>query len=196
MHDKAATIFSDHYSCLCHIHITSSLTSKETIEVKQAFERFAADHGVCIKQYHVNNCCFADNAFKQHCSQQQQSITYCGINAHFQNGVAEREICDITEAARMMFLHVKVRWPVAVHLCSWPYAVRMAVYIHNTVPVLLDGRSQLELFSGTNVGFRMKDNHAFACPVFALQNSLAAGNTIPKWSPIDIGQESAYTCKL
>jgi len=29
----------------------------------------------------------------------------------------------------------------------------------------------------------MKDNHAFACPVFALQNSLAAGNTIPKWSP-------------
>lgn len=63
------------------------------------------------------------------------------------------------------------------------YAIRTAVYIHNTVPVLLDGRSLLELFSGTNVGFRMRDNHAFACPVFALQNSLAAGNTIPKWSP-------------
>jgi hypothetical protein len=29
----------------------------------------------------------------------------------------------------------------------------------------------------------MKDNHAFACPVFALQNSLAAANTIPQWSP-------------
>ena len=29
----------------------------------------------------------------------------------------------------------------------------------------------------------MKDNHAFACPVFALQDSLSAGNTIPKWSP-------------
>ena len=55
--------------------------------------------------------------------------------------------------------------------------------IHNTVPVLLDGRSRLELFSGANVGFRMKDNHAFACPVFALQNTLAAGITIPKWSP-------------
>ena len=83
----------------------------------------------------------------------------------------------------MMFLHVKARWPVAVHLCLWPYAVRMAVYIHNHVPVLLDRRSQLELFSGTKMGFRMKVNHAFACPVFALQNSLAAGNTIPKWSP-------------
>eukprot|EP00956_Cyclotella_meneghiniana_P030555 scaffold77192_cov37-Cyclotella_meneghiniana.AAC.9 len=29
----------------------------------------------------------------------------------------------------------------------------------------------------------MKDNHTFGCPVFALQNALAAGSTIPKWSP-------------
>ncbi len=29
----------------------------------------------------------------------------------------------------------------------------------------------------------MAHNHTFACPVFALQNKLAAGNRIPKWSP-------------
>jgi len=29
----------------------------------------------------------------------------------------------------------------------------------------------------------MKDFHAFACPVFALQNALAGGNTLPRWSP-------------
>ena len=29
----------------------------------------------------------------------------------------------------------------------------------------------------------MKDNHVFGCPVFALQNDLAAGNSIPKCSP-------------
>ena len=59
----------------------------------------------------------------------------------------------------------------------------MAVYIYNTAPVLIDGKSRIELFSGVNVGFRMKDNHVFGCPVFALQNDLAAGNTVPKWSP-------------
>jgi hypothetical protein len=117
----------------------SSLTSKETIEAKQAFERFAADHGVRIKQYHADNGRFADNKFKQHCSQQHQAITYCGVNAHFQNGIAERSIRDITEAARTMLLHDKARWPSAAHLCLWPYAVRMAIYVHNTVPVLLDG---------------------------------------------------------
>jgi hypothetical protein len=162
---KAATIFVDHFSRLRYVHIMSSLTSKETVEAKQAFERFAADHGVRIKQYHADNGRFADNAFKQHCSQQRQAITYCGVNAHFQNGIAERAIRDITEAARTMLLHAKARWPSAVHLSLWPYAVRMAVHIHNTVPVLLDGRSRLELFSGTNVGFRMRDNHAFGCPV-------------------------------
>jgi hypothetical protein len=29
----------------------------------------------------------------------------------------------------------------------------------------------------------MKHVHTFACPVFALQNALAAGNEVPKWSP-------------
>ena len=29
----------------------------------------------------------------------------------------------------------------------------------------------------------MAHNHTFACPVFALQNELAAGNSVPKWSP-------------
>ena len=29
----------------------------------------------------------------------------------------------------------------------------------------------------------MNHMHIFACPVFALQNELANGNTIPKWSP-------------
>ncbi|KAL7476664.1 hypothetical protein ACHAW6_004497, partial [Cyclotella cf. meneghiniana] len=147
---KAATIFIDHYSLLHYVHVMSSLTSKETIEAKQAFERFATDHGVCIKQYHTDNGRFADNAFKQHCSQQRQAITYCSVNAHFQNGIAERAIRDIIEAARTILLHAKARWPSAVHLSLWPNALRMAVHIHNTVPVL---------------------------------NSLAADNTIPKWSP-------------
>jgi hypothetical protein len=29
----------------------------------------------------------------------------------------------------------------------------------------------------------MKNMHTFACPVFALQNALASGNTLPRWSP-------------
>ncbi|KAL7483246.1 LOW QUALITY PROTEIN: hypothetical protein ACHAW6_008893 [Cyclotella cf. meneghiniana] len=92
-------------------------------------------------------------------------------------------IHDITEVAQMMLLHTKARWPSMVHLSLWLYMIRTAVYLHNTLPILLDGRSQLEMFAGINVGFLMRDNHVFECPVFTLQSSLVAGDTIPKWSP-------------
>jgi hypothetical protein len=41
----------------------------------------------------------------------------------------------------------------------------------------------LELFSSIQVGANMKHVHTLACPVFALQNALAADNAVPKWSP-------------
>jgi uncharacterized protein with PIN domain len=65
----------------------TNMTSQETVEAKQAFEQFTANHGVAIKHYHADNGRFADNAFKQHCKQYNQTISYCGVNAHFQNGM-------------------------------------------------------------------------------------------------------------
>ena len=43
----------------------------------------------------------------------------------------------------------------------------------------------------------MKDLHAFGCPVFALQNALASGNTLPRWSPrarlgLNLGQSPLH----
>jgi hypothetical protein len=38
--------------------------------------------------------------------------------------------------------------------------MRHAVHVYNTAPVL-DGISRLELFSGTQVGSRMWDQHTF-----------------------------------
>jgi hypothetical protein len=70
-----------------------------------------------------------------------------------------------------------------VHTALWPYALRNAALMHNILPTLEDGSSWLELFSSNWVGLKMAHNHTFACPVFALQNKLAAGNTIPKWLP-------------
>ena len=180
---NSATVFVDHYSRLRFIHLMTSMSSAETIQAKEAFERFAAEHGVRIKHYHCDNGRFADNAFKLHCDANHQTISFCGVNAHFQNGIAERAIRDITDITRTTLLHAKARWPSAIHLSLWPYAMRTAVHVYNTAPVLSDATSRIEKFSGVKVGFRMKDNHTFGCPVFALQNDLAAGNKIPKWSP-------------
>jgi hypothetical protein len=136
---KAATIFVDHYSRLRFVHLMRDLTSEETINAKLAFEQYARDHGVTIKHYHADNGRFADNAFKSSCERERQQLTFCGVNAHFQNGIAERAIRDLQEVARKQLLHAHSRWPAAVHLSLWPYALRNAMAMHNSLPVLDDG---------------------------------------------------------
>ncbi len=180
---RGATIFVDHYSRLRFVHLMQDLKSDETIKAKRAFEQFAADHGVRILHYHCDNGRFKDNAFQQSCAEARQQLTFCGVNAHFQNGIAKRAIQDLSDCARKQLLHASARWPAAVHLALWPYALRSAALLFNTLPVLEGGASRLELFSSIRVGANMKHLHTFGCPVFALSNALAAGNSIPKWSP-------------
>jgi hypothetical protein len=93
----AATVFTDHYSRLQYIHLMTHLTSQETINAKQAFEHFAEQHGIKILHYHCNNGPFANNNFKTACSSSNQQLTFCGVNAHFQNGIAEKAIWDLRE---------------------------------------------------------------------------------------------------
>jgi hypothetical protein len=130
-----------------YIHLMTKLTSEETVEAKQAFKHFAEQHGVRILHYHCNNGRFADNAFKNSCSAKGQCLTFCGVNAHFQNGIAKKAIRDLRESAQKQLLHAPQRWPAAIHLALWPYALRSAVHLHNTLPVLEDGTSRLEHFS-------------------------------------------------
>jgi hypothetical protein len=85
-----ATIFVNHFSHLKFVYLmTSNLTSAETVDVKRAFERFATEHRVRIQHYHCDNGRFADSIFCEACEAQSQKLTFCGVNAHFQNGIAK-----------------------------------------------------------------------------------------------------------
>jgi len=81
-----------------------------------------------------------------------------------------------------MLLHVLNKWPDVVTVSLWPYALRLAVDLHNATP----GQSSLspaEIFAGTKDRNRLADFHAFGCPVFVLEARLQAGHKIPKWEP-------------
>ncbi|KAL7477735.1 hypothetical protein ACHAW6_003531 [Cyclotella cf. meneghiniana] len=143
---KAAT-FVDHFSSLQYLHMMTNISSNETIKAKQAFKQFATNHFVTIEHYHADNGHFANNAFISHCSQWQQQLTYCRVNVHFQNGLAEKAIRDITEGGRKQLFHAMARWLQVVDLALWPYTLCYAT---------------------------------FACSLFALQNRLAVGNTMPR----------------
>ncbi|KAL7488909.1 hypothetical protein ACHAW6_014498, partial [Cyclotella cf. meneghiniana] len=65
--------------------------------------------GVRLCDYHCDNGRFADNKFKQHIEQQQQTLTFCEVNAHFRNGIAERAISDLMESTLKQMLHARAR---------------------------------------------------------------------------------------
>jgi hypothetical protein len=79
------------------MHLQSSLSSAETMQAKELFEQKANTYGVKIQHYHADNGRFADNLFMELIRRERQSITFCGVNAHFQNGVAEKRIRDLQD---------------------------------------------------------------------------------------------------
>ncbi len=180
---KCATIIVDYYNCLRFAHLQLDDMSNKTPAAKLALEQYAAEHRVKILHYHCGNRGFHDNAFQQTCHDTRQHLTFCGVNAHFQNGIAKHAIQDLSESTWKQLLHARACWPEAVHFALWPYALRNVAYLHSNLPVLEDGTSMLELFSSIQVGSNLKHAHMFGCPVFALQNVLASGSQQPRWSP-------------
>ena len=171
------------------------------MEAKQAFEQHASESGVTIPHYHADNGHFYDNAFQAACEKGGQRLTFCSINAHFQNGQVEKAIRDLSESARKQLLHAQARWPGAIHLLLWPYALRTAVALHNTLPTLEEGILQLEKFSSIRVGVRLLKIHVFGAPVFSLSNALGSGSSLPKWSPrcqlgIHLGPSTKHACNV
>ena len=97
-----------------------------------------------------------------------QGINYCGVNAHFQNERAEKAIRNLHTMAQKMILHAKGRWPEEIHLSLWPYALRMAVYVHNNVPNSADASSRLKALAHIAVSPKSTHYQKFGCTAFTL----------------------------
>ena len=68
-------------------------------------ETKAASFGITIRNYNADNGRFQDNACKKDCESKAQGLTYCGVNAHWQNGKAEKRIRDIQDFVRVILTH-------------------------------------------------------------------------------------------
>ena len=93
-------IFLDHHSDLTYLHLQQGLSSKETVEAKKVFEAYTRTYRASIKHYHAENGRFAYNTFQQAVTQEIQTISYCVVNAHFQNGKVEKQIRYLQEQKR------------------------------------------------------------------------------------------------
>jgi hypothetical protein len=81
-----------------------------------------------------------------------------------------------------MLIHSMLSWPDMIQEQLWPYAVHLAVDIHNHTPGS-SGLSPKEVFTGIKGRSCLPDFHPFGCPVFVLDPSLQQGHKIPHWKP-------------
>jgi hypothetical protein len=180
---QAATIFVDHFSSLSYVFLQKSTNAEETLAAKLSFERYAERYGHKVQAYQADNGRFAETTFMQAIKDAGQTITFCGVSAHFQNGVAKRRIRSLQDQARTMFIHAQHRWPTAIDAHLWPYALRTANEVFNNEPTTTrkDMKSPIELFSKSPVRPNLDNFQPFGCPLFVLDANMQSGKKIPKW---------------
>lgn len=111
----------------------------------------------------------------------RQTLTYCGVGAHHQKGVAEKAIKDLQDIARTMLLHAQRPWPTAINQNLWSYALNMAEDMYNNLPLSKQHITPMELFSMAAVHPATKHFHHLRCDVYILNNKMQAGQELGKW---------------
>ena len=180
---RHATVFVDQASRLGCVCLQQTCSADETLVAKKAFEKHAEVRGVIIKGCHADNGIFRANAWVKQCRVQGQALTFAGVNAHHQNGIAERRTRELQDLTRTSLIHATHRWPQCVTANLWPYAVRIADEDVNDTPSMQDSqrRTPQQIFSGTVVHANPKHRKHFGCPVFALDNALQGKRPFHKW---------------
>ena len=153
------------------------------MQAKHAFEHFAHGYGVKIKSYRADNKPFRDKLWTDDMSLQEQTATYSGVGAHFQNGVAERAVQTVTLWALTLMMHQLLHWPEQYDESLWPFAMQHAVTLWNYLPKSSTRLSPIEIFTGTTVPDHTLLLHSriWGCPVYVLDPRLQDGKNLPKW---------------
>ena len=200
---KYATVYVDQASRLGYVHLQRSSDAEETVQGKVAFEQYMQSLGLVVKGYQADNGIFRANKWQHACKERGQSLTFTGVNAHHQNGHAERRIRELQDAARAMLIHANKQWPRCVTTNLWPYAMKMASDAFNNTPCFQheEYKTPLQVASASVVNINKKHFHTFGCPVYVLDNALQENKPFGKWNirskvGIYIGQSPSHNKRV
>ena len=177
-----ATMFVDQHSQYAYVYLQHAITKAETVQAKHSFECLAEDMGIRVHHYHADNGRFADKGFVEDCQKQHQGLTYCGVNAHFQNGIAEKKIHDLQEQTRTMMLHALCKCSSMLSIHLWPYGLHTANDICNSTLNKGSDISPIELFSGVAMRPKLKHYHFWLSYIHDCKVTIRVGNHVHRVS--------------
>ena len=180
------TNFCDHVSNFVYVHLMQNFTLEETLLAKKAYEKVLAQARRSAKHYHADNGRFSDKGFHQDITDKGQSITFCGVGAHHQNGIIENRNKQLTLGARTLLLHGMRHWPQMIDTMFWPFAIKAMAERLNSLHVDQDGNTPESMMYGVDLySIPIKNFHTLFCPIYVLDHRLqsAGGPGPPKWEP-------------
>jgi hypothetical protein len=166
------TNFCNHVSNFIYVHLMQIFTLGETPLAKQAYEKVLAQVGHRAKNYHANNSSFSYRGFHQDVDDKWQSISFCGVGAHHQNGIIKN---------RNKHHWVPVCTNGVHHVLAFHHQI-MAEHI-NSLHMDDDSNTPELIMFGVNLdSIPVKNVHTLFCPVYVLDHRLesAGGPGPPK----------------
>ena len=121
---------------------------------------------------------FKSAAFLKEVTKHQQTISFCGVDAHHQNGIAEHRIRVLSDTARIQSLHAMTHNPKCVEPHLWPHALKHANHMFNLFPREGNEKSPEQLFSKSAVDPNINNVHPFGCPACVAMHEKDSG-----WKP-------------
>ncbi len=166
-----------------HTYVRSHIWWDPTCQA--SFKQHANEGGVTINSYWADNKCFAEYGFQQAVKDCNQKITYCAVGAHYQNGIVEQKIKELTLITQMLILPANHHWPDYVTMMMWPFALKEAAYQVNWLSLQSDGCSCEATFYDADKRFiDPLIHHTFGLPCFVLDSHLQSGvGDAPIWEP-------------
>ncbi len=199
----AAMVFVDHFSDHVYVYLMRDLMLSKTLLAKHAYRHFLASLGVESKAYYADNGRFADKGFRDGCTSSTQTIAFCGVGSHCQNGIDERKIKDITLGGRTLLLHAKRMFPEYISTFLCPFAVKCYKDRLNNFVHRADGQTPYKTLTSLDATpIIMSNFHTFGCPCYVLDHWLQSGTgKIPKWEPqawmgIYVGQSPSHASNV
>ena len=154
---NCAMLWCDHTSWFLWSHLQESTNAVTTLKSKVSFKTFARQYNQHIKHIHSNNQIFNSKVFMQSVKNSDQSQSFCGVGAHWQNGVIECHIGIITTHAHMMLLHAMSYWPKIITSEFWSFAFMQAVNQHNSFLQRGQSKSPFTLFTNEDCPLKTGD---------------------------------------
>ena len=177
-----ATAFIDHYSKYSYSQLQTSFTSEQTLDSKIAFKGHADACGVKIASYRADNGQFAEKSFQDAVNEAQQTIDFCAVSDHHQNGVIEHHFQTQSSRSRTILLHAKQFWPSMISPILWPFAYKYVEYLHNHLHMDNDLKMPVEKFCGSSgETIELKNLHTWGSPYYVLDSRLQSDDKVPRF---------------